>query len=36
MYDSFTDERRAKEKSRSKPKYSFEELSDEEDSSGTY
>ena len=36
MYDSFTDERRAKEKSRSEPKYSFEELSDEEDSSGTY
>lgn len=27
------DERRAKEKSRSEPKYSFEELSDEEDSS---
>ena len=31
MYDSFTDERRAKEKSRSEPKYFFE-LSDEEDS----
>lgn len=27
------DERRAKEKSRSEPKYSFEELNDEEDSS---
>ncbi|CAH3146070.1 unnamed protein product [Pocillopora meandrina] len=27
---------KAKEKSRSEPKYSFEELSDEEDGSGTY
>lgn len=31
---SFTDELRAKEKLNREPKYSFEELSDEEDNSG--